>query len=371
MGKGGVLPGVQYLRYFAALLVVLSHTWQLVPKVGARDLSSGFDGGASGVDIFFVISGFIMVYITQARETRGRDFFLHRVLRIAPAYWVATLIMTVCLIIAPSLFSSAHLTLVHVGTSFLFVPWPHPVQPGALPLLQVGWTLNYEMLFYLIFAISMGLHYHARVSITTLVLLALCIIGAVTGPSQNAWVQFFTFTIMLEFVFGMGIALLVNWLPKQRGLGVGVAVAGIVGLSIAWQLPIARLDPLRFVVWGVPAAVLALGVVQLDRINAIGRNKFALLLGDSSYSLYLTHLFVLGLLGKVWAALKLATVISDLALIATGVIGATLAGIAFHILVEKPLSACVRKKIAKQYDAAPVRDSLLVDPVVVPIEIAK
>lgn len=131
--SGGVLLGLQYLRFFAALLVVLCHAWQMVPVVGKGDLGSEFEGGASGVDMFFVISGFIMGYITAERPVTSTRFMLDRIARIAPPYWAITLLMALVLIFAPSVFRSASFDPATLITSLLFIPWPSEAVPVLRP----------------------------------------------------------------------------------------------------------------------------------------------------------------------------------------------------------------------------------------------
>jgi len=152
--KQTTLYSIQALRAIAASLVVVLHTYAYLE---ARDLISStpdlVESGRAGVDIFFVISGFIMTYISGdsfGKPSASKDFLIKRIIRIVPIYWFYTLIMAALLLLVPHLFSDGKsFDLTHAITSFLFIPWEN--NSGFLkPVLQVGWTLNFEMYFYLI-----------------------------------------------------------------------------------------------------------------------------------------------------------------------------------------------------------------------------
>lgn len=351
---GGTLYGLQYLRFFAALMVVLGHGWQMVPLVGAGDLGPSFKGGASGVDMFFAISGFIMVYITGGESSSappppGR-FFADRFARISPSYWVITLLMAGILIVAPSMFRSATFDAASLITSLLYIPWPSNAVPGATPLLQIGWTLNYEMLFYAIFAVAMMISRERRIPIAALAILLLVSMQLFKDNRSNDFFQFYSSTIMIEFVFGMMIALAFRrYRPGNAVLAVMFAV-GVCAYGWALTNSMWRLDQMRFLVWGVPAALVVAAVTAADLRGIVPRIKVLLLLGNASYAIYLTHLFPLGALRKVWPMMPGFLRSSDVFLIGAAVGIALVTGVLFYLLVEKPLVRLAKRGVKRLMD---------------------
>lgn len=250
--KNKVILGVQYLRFIAAALVVMNHGWPTLPKIGRGNLGQSFYVGATGVDIFFAISGFIMIAITARKDFDRQGFFLKRMLRIAPPYWVATFIMAAILIAAPTVFTSNRWSLISFLTSLVFVAWFCPIRHTIEPLLQVGWTLNYEMLFYAIFAISLVLAPKKRLELSTSILFALVIFGWVYQPSHH-FAQFYTSPIMLEFVIGMYIGhLYVRGSTVSFWYAIALLVFAFVMLMTAAINPV-TFDASRVLFWGVPA----------------------------------------------------------------------------------------------------------------------
>ena len=148
---------VQYLRAAAALVVMLFHVSVLSQETWGLDPRRVDYVGAAGVDLFFVISGFIMAMIVD-RPGRfdGREFWVRRIARVAPAYWLITCFVFTLAAVAPSLFNSTTADIPALLTSLLFLA----VDTGngsTVPLLVVGWTLNYEVFFYAIVAVTAGL----------------------------------------------------------------------------------------------------------------------------------------------------------------------------------------------------------------------
>lgn len=145
---------VQMLRALAAINVVIFHSLFSANKYNMPVTLFAFlkDWGASGVDLFFVISGFIMFYIQYHKNRTCLSFFKDRLLRIAPLYWLLTCFLGLLLLISPFLFREMTFSFKWLLSSILF---SSNTLMGSLPLLYVGWTLEYEMLFYLLFSISL------------------------------------------------------------------------------------------------------------------------------------------------------------------------------------------------------------------------
>src|SRR6185295_2076908 len=176
-------------------------------RLGSHNPLPDFSAGAAGVDLFFVISGFIMVYASDELFARARapSFFLtRRLARIVPLYWAATAAALVCLVVFRYANALDQLTWQTLVASLLFVPWPRP-DGMMLPVHMLGWTLNYEMFFYVVFAVALTLTRRNAVVAVTALFLVLVIAGRLFALPQP--LAFWCDPVILEFCFGMMIAL--------------------------------------------------------------------------------------------------------------------------------------------------------------------
>jgi peptidoglycan/LPS O-acetylase OafA/YrhL len=282
---------IQALRAVAALLVVLLHafeTWG--QRVDPAAPGAGWDNGAAGVDIFFVISGFVMVISSRRlvdRPGAWQIFLQHRVVRIVPLYWLLTTIKILSVVVLGDVVLRTTLDFNFVTGSYLFLPVTD--RTGHFrPVLPVGWTLTYEFLFYLLFAAALAMRVDVlRIIIPGLGLIAvLALIRVETWP---AWTILFN-TIVVEFVFGV---LLAKW--TLQGYRPSPAIAGglvVVGFALILTLPIVS-ENIRVLTWGIPAFAIVAGAVSLEPVVAPRLPRWLLALGDVSYSIYLGHGFVL------------------------------------------------------------------------------
>src|SRR3569623_79790 len=154
------LDGLQILRFFAAFAVLLEHVVHEALSFGIADPAlhalEAFDFGV-GVDVFFVISGFIMYYISAGefgRPGAQSRFLPRRIIRLVPLYWLFTLAMLAAMLLVPGQLAHTVLDPLHILASFVFVPWLDSTGL-AHPILGLGWTLNYEMYFYVLFSFAL------------------------------------------------------------------------------------------------------------------------------------------------------------------------------------------------------------------------
>jgi len=155
------LGSIQILRGLAALAVTIAHTngevsWWAV-NLHYENPMPGLVTGAAGVDLFFVISGFIMVYTTAesfGTPTASGVFLLRRIIRIVPLYWIATFLFLAYIVRIGHSWAMEGIGDKNVLCSFVFIACPRP-NGGYAPALEVGWSLNYEMFFYLCFAVAL------------------------------------------------------------------------------------------------------------------------------------------------------------------------------------------------------------------------
>jgi len=335
-----VLQNLQILRAIAALFVVVHHFLLANRDFGqAGGLASFYqlsELGACGVDLFFCISGFVMISsITKKAEFSAPDFAIGRTTRIYPAYWVASTIFILLVALnhvkksglggtlTEALFSPGFLL-----SSYLLVPAYNPESGYLQPFLAQGWTLSYELYFY---ALLMVAAFVAKANpLRTAVLGSLLLVAGIVifKDSDYAGGIFVSNTIVLEFMLGMLVFLLAK---RTRQLG---WLALVLGFTLIAFTVFFKVDN-RVLYWGVPSALVLYGFVALE--GAWTPQQFLKSLGDASYSLYLTHgalTYVYGgLLKRGWYP---SIAKQNLAVIA-GTMLAIVIAFLFYRFVEKPL----------------------------------
>jgi exopolysaccharide production protein ExoZ len=317
---------IHYLRGVAAMMVVVFHIYSNVdfmrPSVPQVMWLRG------GVDIFFVISGFVMVQSTSGRDVTPMKFVQQRVLRIAPMYWIATFAV-ITQIDGEWLFKLQ---------SLLFIPAMNPESAMMQPVLEPGWTLNYEIVFYAVFALTLFLRPSFRFPAIALLFTGLGILGAATDGSSIG--EFYTRPIILEFVFGMAIA--------QFGFRLPVIVVPLgIGIMIVFQS--SSVD--RLFTLGIPAGLVIAGALSFE--ERLPKSKVANFLGSASYSIYLFHLLALGFLVKFWPEAG-----ASKAMFAFAAFGfMLLVGCGVHWMLERPLTTLLTGFAQRQKSGQPATAS--------------
>ncbi len=336
------LYSVQRLRAIAAGAVLCTHSFTQLR--GAEEYFNP-DIGAFGVDIFFAISGFIMVYITAQREMSPVGFLRDRIIRIVPTYWFWTLVTAALAILLPMVFRTTEFDLQHLLLSLGFIVHENPTIPGSTsPLLRLGWTLNYEMYFYAIFAIAMAVNYSQRVWITIAALALIVGTGTLVQPDSPV-AQFYTRSIMLEFALGMlaghffvrGVKF-----PGGKWLMLVSAILVIVFLQLTAHL--ATNSYWRGYFWALPAVWILLITLGTERAPGGVLDRAWLTVGEASYSLYLMHLFPLSACRIVWTRIGLPSegLWANLAFAAVAIPVSVVASVIAYKLIEKPATQVVR-----------------------------
>jgi exopolysaccharide production protein ExoZ len=297
-GRGGdtirTIVSIQALRALAALAVTACHFDQVRLMLSGHSLDpQPLACLAAGVDLFFVISGFIMVYSSEllyGKPGAAGEFFSRRLARIVPLYWITTG-LAIWLMSRPY-------DLQTVLKSLFFVPYR--VGDGNIqPLHGVGWTLNFEMFFYVMFAMAIG--WSRKIAVTALSIgLALIVLTGFLVQPSIAPLQFWSDPIILEFVSGMLIALAYNHGSRLPGLLRIVLVPASIGV-ILWAGEQHLPSGTRLFLWGLPAAtIVACTVLGLRRDPPRWLAAPVKLLGDSSYALYLLHPLVGAVVFLLW-----------------------------------------------------------------------
>ncbi len=321
------IHGIQYLRALAALAVVLFHA--------AERTGHHFAIGAAGVDVFFVISGFIMWVISDRRPVAPLAFLGERLRRIAPVYWLATMVMIGGGI--AGLFPNLVLSLDHVVASLLFVPARSPSSGEIWPVLVQGWTLNFEMFFYVVFAASLILPRHRRLSVMAAIFVSLVLLGLAIDADNTLFLTY-TRPVILEFVAGMIVAEF--WL-RGRVAGPRSGIALVLGALAGFaSLAVLRL-PFDERILGPLAVMLVVGTLALEAAGWVRKWALPTLLGDASYSIYLWHTFAISVVVKVAGIIGFGSVPTLLVALVAG----TLAGLAAYFLVERPLVRRTRSRM--------------------------
>jgi peptidoglycan/LPS O-acetylase OafA/YrhL len=185
MPRPGVIRNVQALRGLAALLVVFVHLDNLLLAIGLSTF------GGAGVDIFFVISGFIMVYTTADRHVTPWSFMADRIARIVPIYWLITLAVFCIALVSPMLLQATRADWNELVKSLFFIPFTK-ADGVVAPMFYVGWTLNYEMFFYLLFALGLAFPSN-RAGAVAVICCLVCLVGAgLVGQPQNVFGKFYS-----------------------------------------------------------------------------------------------------------------------------------------------------------------------------------
>lgn len=319
------IVSIQYLRAAAALAVVVYHILQW--------RAGGFEEGRAGVDVFFVISGVIMWRITADRRVEPTVFLWRRFTRVAPTYWIATLLLAAIALAWPAFLPKVKPQPGHVLLSLAFIPHLDPLGL-PFPLLAPGWTLSYEAGFYLIFAAALAARQSHRAVLVSLGLLAVVIAGFVLpDPAYILGAN----PMLLEFAAGVWLGKIsAQGVTPTRPWGVLLVAAGLAALT-AMGLAGWLSELWRPLLWGVPAAMVVAGALTLEARGGVASSKPLLGLGDASYSIYLFHPLAVAatahLLGTSRAWLFIPAALA-------AAIGA---GLAARAVIERPMIGLARR----------------------------
>ncbi|MBB1297211.1 acyltransferase [Pseudoalteromonas sp. SR41-7] len=275
-----MINSIQYLRGIAAILVVYYHSTIKSVQNNLPD-AEVFSFGQAGVDLFFIISGFIICFSTDKHSFSAVKFLKSRILRIIPLYWFFTLLALVIFIVLPDLVNSSGGETV-VFKSFFLLPTEDKY------LVRNGWTLSYEFYFYFIFALF-SLFFIKR-NLVFIPLILLPMLGMILDAN------FYFDSYLLEFAMGV-----ISYNIFKNNLSIKYDFLLLLFILIVFFT--CSLES-KACVYGLPMWFLFHGSLVLDRIinskDLLKRTKKLLFkLGDSSYSLYLSHAFSLVILNKL------------------------------------------------------------------------
>ncbi|HEX4423681.1 MAG TPA: acyltransferase [Kofleriaceae bacterium] len=338
-----MLYNLHLLRVIAALGVVYFHT------TSEAGLKLDWDVGSRGVDVFFVISGFIIAYIGTSKP---EQFFRRRLIRVVPFYWAATLVVFALVTISPASFRTTTASVSHLIHSLLFIP--HEQQGEMQPTLILGWSLNFEMFFYVLFALALRISQKWSPVLSVGWIVAF-VIAIHTFAGNNAITSFYARPIVLEFCYGIGVFYLFSWasanqarltrIPGLKWMLIVLLAGNLIALNVFEEYY--RNTVPRFLVAGIPAFFIVASALLLEKLYGLTtKNRLIYLLGESSYIVYLVHPYIVFTVLRVafkhasdWPAPAIVGLLVFLLALTSAI------AIAVHLWFEKPVMAYLRAKL--------------------------
>ena len=356
------IESIQVLRALAVVAVVLSHTFHEVAQLlsGYRvHFDEKLFPGDFGVDLFFVISGFIMVHVSWeafGRKGATLDFLRRRVIRIVPLYWLATTAMIGVILLLPGAVDTATRDPGQWLQSYLF--WPHERASDGMmrPVLGLGWSLQYEMFFYLLFAICLFLPRRAGL-VAAIAAIALAHFAGRTALGEIPAVRFLSHPMIFEFAAGVAL----GWAYRDGARVPPFLAAALVAVALVLLLTApsfnADVEANRHFHYGIPALLIVAGITLFAGSKERRGNPLLVEMGETSYSTYLSHPFTLGVLtlvaAKVQASLHLPPYLFSAAYGAAALVACLLVGHATHHLVDRRLTRWASRLLSPRTRVSP------------------
>ena len=342
---------IQALRGVAVLLVVFFHMMTIEKKYGgASVILPGFlQFGMFGVDLFFVISGLVMVTVTRNKFQQPRQalrFLYHRISRIYPLYWFYSLLVLAVFLYSPSMVNSSQGGRVDILASFLILP------QQQWPLLMVGWTLVHEMYFYFVFFLMLFLpekHLVKGLAAWTAVIVLLQLnIPTASGPT----LRLVSHPLTIEFIGGCLIGLITSEdngdFSGKHYLYLAVLVTAVALPCFLFYQHTTGLDEppgwWRSCIMGLPAMFIVYALVRAEQKKVLLAKPLCMI-GDVSYSIYLSHILTLSLIGRIWAFFSSDSITDNLIVLPLMLLAVIGVGAVSYLYIERPLLV-MSKKIA-------------------------
>lgn len=353
------LYSIQYMRGVAALVVVLFHFKVFLNNVYTqKDLGLIlFNNGAVGVDLFFMLSGFIIAYSTK-KDSSSYNFFIKRFFRIYPVYAIMMLIMI------------TFLPWVQFDKTFirsLFFLHKNYESQGpyfSYSTIQAAWTLTYEVMFYALFVFSMIITHKYRIILTSILIISLnlffqllfndgySIVGSASANYSGHFaflIKIFSSPMMLEFVVGMAIYSIYEIVTTNGNKkGVYTLMKYTISISLSYSIMCYMSGFNRFhglTGFGLSAICVILPLVIYEKLYSMRKYESLLFLGNISYSMYISHLVILAVLN--YTKPEFFTSINGFSKLALMLIFTVIFSSIIHDFIEKPIISFSRKLIKK------------------------
>jgi len=348
--KQGKLETLQILRAIAAILIMVKHALYEVDLISPIDFNYGNSIYYTvGIDIFFVLSGFIIVYTAWGRDTgfkAAKTFMLRRFLRIVPIYWFYTFLIAAVAIIMPQVLDSAEFVLSDFFKSLLFIPYINTA--GDLqPILANGWSLNYEMYFYLIFAIC--LIFPTRINFLILATFFAVTVGTDFLSINNFYTNFYSNSVVFEFMAGafIGYAYLKGFRLPAYFIYIGGAFLALSLIALLYTDTL--IDSIGMQHYKPVVGFLSVLLLALPK-NAenLRMPKWSVLLGDASYTIYLSHSFGIGAVTQLVLLFGYEAHLSPWLIFGAVFFVCIIGGIIAYLLIEKPLLSASKRLMYRE-----------------------
>mgnify|MGYP001264389976 CR=1 FL=1 len=322
-GLQNKIERIQVLRFFAAFSVMMVH----LPIFGF---------GIWGVDIFFVISGFIMMYVTENNE---KHFFIKRIFRIVPLYWILTIGVFFIAFLKPDYLNNTTANIEHLIKSLFFIPFDKN-GIGHFPVLFLGWTLNFEIIFYLIFGVSLFFFKKNRFLFCSLLIILFYFINLFLSK-ENFIFKTYADDMFFEFIFGMAAYIIWKKFGNNYSSNSFVNISSLF-LLIFLILLFKNFKTLRFLNYGLPSFFLL--IYFLFFLDKIKFPKVFIMLGDASYCIYLIHPYLIQFFYKILDISKFSFFIESIFTIFI-ILCVFLISIIIYKFIEAPINQKLRNKI--------------------------
>lgn len=331
---------LEYLRILASLMIIVFHAHSISQKHATQQGIVYFDLPILWnccIELFFVMSGFLMIHMSRnlfGSPAGVRNFFLRRVTRTPPLYWIYTIGIAALFIAVPGLSAGGPMDLKTILGSLLFIPMERA------PVITIGWTLNYEVFFYTIIAFSIFLPYQAGWKAAVAVIVALVATGYGLGLTSAPW-STWTNPINLNFVIGILVA--VAYYAGFTLTRAGRWIAAVIGIALV--LSLRRLvdgDLLRVVTMGLGIGCVIAAATLSDKQWSLGRfHSIAHELSNQTYTMYLAHILILKFLEVIYFRLFTGFT-SDVGYIVFGTALVVMVSRPLYLGGEKPITAYFR-----------------------------
>ncbi|MEX5582465.1 acyltransferase family protein [Pseudomonas lurida] len=347
-----MIKNIQYLRFLAAALVVIAHSnLQIYGIEGKTTNLGGF-----GVDIFFIISGFIMPYIIYgglykpgiSATMSAPGFLWRRFTRIWPMYFITISVVILISYMVSSgkipnvtadlayIFNMSKADPMWVLQTLTFTHWNKP------PLLGIGWTLQVEFMFYASIAAVLFFRIKTFEGLETGILIFFFAAILLSKKSEVAYA--FANPMIIEFMLGFFLYRIISngvLLEKRTSMIVLIGVLpAVIAIELSGAIPLTG-ALYRPVAWGLPAFLMTWAAISLESVTP--PSKSLALLGDASYSLYLTHGFVSPVFVFFWVSTELFQVVPWWIYLPVYFAICQSIGLIAHLYIEKPLNTLIRK----------------------------
>ena len=329
------INNLQALRGLAVLFVIFYHMLNIEHKYNYSFsiIPHFFDIGYVGVDIFFVISGFILTTITKdyfGDRSKFYKFIYFRFTRIYPLYWLYTLLLIPILFLKPGWIHQQ----VNLLSSFLLIP------SDKMPLVLVGWTLVYEVYFYIIFGLFILFGVQKKLWIYALLWFSFIGIGGIVFNTKSLLLNFITDPWGVEFISGIVLGIYFLKYDYRIPFAKTLLLISFLSLFIIVYYKNGNLLGVegwpRILTYGASAFFLVMFAIEVEKQGSI-LPKFLIILGDASYSIYLSHLFIINFIGMVFSMFWTSGYIYESIMIVTMISVALLAGLFSYKFIETPI----------------------------------